>query len=430
MKVKELFKFPIERKIESVVKVNDEDAEKVRQEMEEYVVTNALEIHYDNILEKILDSKEQPTRDIGVWLSGFFGSGKSLFMKNLSYILEGKKIGSKTASEIFLTKLENSMTKANLSTINGSMKIRPILFEIKSQEDQMNPDSIVEILYRQFNKSFGFSEQVWIAELEKELIDANKYEEFKNEIKKETNMEWIDFRTKTLRLKPVLYKTLKNIYPGVYDTDEKIKESIASFEKISLTPEKFAEKIKEFVDKNLSAKEKLIFFIDEMGMFVGDNSEKLLELQSIVENVGVKSNGKIWIVVTAQEKLDEVIEGVKRKKVEFAKISDRFNMRITLTSENIDMVVKERILKKKDSAIKELTDKYHKIAGKINNDINFRDWARAKLIPKLDDKSFVETYPFLPYQLKVIPEIFNNIRSKGAGYTKLSGRERSMLGAV
>lgn len=430
MKIKELFKFPIERNIEPVVKVNDEDIEKVQQEIEEYVVTPALEKHYDQIFEKILDSKEQPTQNIGVWLSGFFGSGKSLFAKMLSYTLEGKKIGSRTASEIFLTKLENSMTKANLSTINSSLKIKSILFEIKSQEDQMNPDSITEILYRQFNKAFGFSEQVWIAELEKELTEANKYEEFKNEIKKETGLEWNEFRIKTLRLKPILYKVLKKIYPGVYENDEKIKESISGFEKLSLTPEIFSEKIKEYVNTKMSSKEKLFFIIDEMSQYVGDNSDKLLELQSIIENLGSKCKGRVWVIVTAQEKIDDVIEGVKRKKVEFAKISDRFSIRLTLTSENIDQVVKERILKKKDVAIDELKDRFSKKAGKLNNDINFRDWARAQLMPKLDEQSFVETYPFLPYQLKIIPEIFNNIRSKGAGYTKLSGRERSMLGAV
>jgi len=430
MKVKELFKFQVERTIEPVVKVSDEDLEKVQQEIEEYVVTPALEKHYDQIFEQILNSKEQPTQNIGVWLSGFFGSGKSLFAKMLSYTLEGKKIGSRTATDIFLTKLETSMTKANLSTINSSIKIKSILFEIKSQEDQMNRDSITEILYRQFNKSLGLSEQVWIAELEKELIQGNKYEEFKNEIKKETEIEWKEFRTKTLRLKPILYKVLRKIYPQVYDSDEKIKESISGFEQLALTPEVFSEKIKEYVNSGMFSKGKLFFIIDEMSQYVGDNSDKLLELQSIIENLGTKCKGKVWVIVTAQEKIDEVIEGVKRKKVEFAKISDRFSIRITLTSENIDQVVKERILKKKDSVIDELKDRYSKKAGKLNNDINFKDWARAQLIPKLDEHSFIETYPFLPYQLQIIPDIFNNIRSKGAGYTKLSGRERSMLGAV
>ena len=69
-----------------------------------------------------------------------------------------------------------------------------------------------------------------------------------NEIKKETSVEWTEFRTKTLRLKPVLYKVLKNIYPGVYESDEKIKESISDFEKLSLTPELFSEKIKDYVN--------------------------------------------------------------------------------------------------------------------------------------------------------------------------------------
>lgn len=428
--ITEMLKFPIERSIQSIVKVSEEDYEIIKQELEEYIVTEKLEKEFNRIFELLLNAKNITTQDIGIWISGFFGSGKSLFLKILAYILSNKKIGNKTALEIFLPKLENSMTKANLSTITSSIKIIDVLFEIKSQENQMNPDSITEILYRQFNKKFGYSEIVWIAELEKELEKDNKYEEFKNLIKKETGKEWEELRNQVLRLKPTLYKTLPKIYPELYENEEKVKETLEGFEKINLTPEKFAQKVKEYIDANFEKDQILLFFIDEVGMFVLDNSKKLQELQIIVEQLGEKCKGKTWVAVTAQEKLDEVIDRVRLKKLEFAKISDRFHTKIVLTSENIDQVVKERLLKKNEKGAEELKKIFKNKEGKLKNDINLKDWARSETITPIDEKNFIESYPFLPYQINITPDIFNGIRNKGGGFSKLSGRERSMLGAI
>ncbi|MBC8457595.1 MAG: BREX system P-loop protein BrxC [Deltaproteobacteria bacterium] len=173
---------------------------------------------------------------------------------------------------------------------------------------------------------------------------------------------------------------------------------------------------------------RLVFIIDEMGQFIGDDSQKLLELQSIVEQFAVKGKGKLWLIVTAQERLDEIIEGVKQKRADFVKIGDRFHSKLELTSENIEKVIEERMLKKRETHKPSLLSYYKEHAGAIGNIATLQDANRQ--LPTCDADNFLKTYPLMPAQLDIIPDIFRALRSAGQRFTPLSGSERSLLGVV
>ncbi|MFB6088940.1 MAG: BREX system P-loop protein BrxC, partial [Candidatus Aenigmatarchaeota archaeon] len=433
MKIRNIFKQDITRNINGIIKVEDRKVKEVAQELSEYVLTDELEKQYENFFEKYYETFGQETQDIGVWVSGFFGSGKSQLVKNLGYLLENKELGQKFSSERFLEKVEDSFLEANIRKTVKDINTQVLMFDIKSQEDQLHSGksnkgtTITEIVFRKINEQQGYSKIPWIALLERELKERNKFDEFKSCIKGISDKEWKDQRNNTLSVAGNIKKALVEI--DVEDNKEDAKDTIDGFKNDrSLTPEDLAEIITNRVES--SDQDRFTLIMDEVGQYVGADDDKLQELQSIVEQFGEKGNGNIWIIVTAQSKLSDIISGVKRKKDIFKKISDRFETKINLDSTNIRKVVNERILDKKVEAQKELDGLYSEKSGTLRN--KFRIEADRHL-EKLDQDSFSITYPFLPYQLDLIPEILGNIRSSGGISTtakQITGRERNMIKIV
>ena len=225
-KIKELFKYSVERNIEGVVKVEDEDLNRVSQELDEYVLTPAIEKFYYEILEKYLACRQTETDKIGIWISGFFGSGKSHFTKILGYILENKRFGEFTASDKFLRRTEDKLIQANLKAVNNFLPTMVVMFQIKAQEDQLNPESISEIVLRQFHKKLGYSEVPWIAELEKTLEREDKIASFKEIIKKDVGKDWIDARKDYLFIRGDIARTLQKIFPQKYQSIEQAEKGL------------------------------------------------------------------------------------------------------------------------------------------------------------------------------------------------------------
>ena len=101
MNIAELFAKDINRSINGVIKVGQQDDTNIRQELEEYVVTEELKKHFYTFFGRFAESIESPTDQMGVWISGFFGSGKSHFLKILSYLLENRSVGNNRALDDF-----------------------------------------------------------------------------------------------------------------------------------------------------------------------------------------------------------------------------------------------------------------------------------------------------------------------------------------
>ena len=81
MKIRTMFKDDIEREINGVIKVNQNEESVIEQEVREYVVTNELRGHFEKFFSNYNKSFSAPVENIGVWIQGFFGSGKSHFLK-------------------------------------------------------------------------------------------------------------------------------------------------------------------------------------------------------------------------------------------------------------------------------------------------------------------------------------------------------------
>jgi len=428
MKIEEIFRLAIDRSINKVVKVSQEDEDIVRQELEEYILTSSLEDNYREILENIRETEDAGAEEVGIWISGFFGSGKSHFMKILGYLLENNKLPDGSYPiEKFKQRTHDEMLKGIVDKVDSLFDSEVLMFQIGSKENKREADSITEIVLREFNRKRGFSATPWVAEIEKSLKKEGYYQDFKEKIKENRGESWKLVRTEAAFVRKVIEKTLVEVVPD-FETKEDAKNAIRDAEDdLIINPENLAKEINNYIKQQNSGKNKRFFvFLDEISQFIGDDKEKLLELQSITEEFKRVGNGKIWLGVTSQEELKELVPGILAMEKEVSKVMDRFPHRVNLTPEEIDKIVRERVLKKKESAHKELMELFDNNEGLLSSSYKIDSSRKLK---EVNENNFTECYPFLPYQIDILPSIFGGLRGE-VEESQITGRERTMIGVI
>ena len=197
MQIKDMFVKDIERTISGVIKVGQDEKENIKQELEEYVVTKEIRKHLGKFYNNYLKSIDKPTDKIGVWISGFFGSGKSHFLKILSYLLENKIVDGKEAIEYFNDKIEDPNFLGDMKRA-GEVETDVILFNIDAKSPmsgKTNEETLLKIFLKMFHNHQGFyGENPGIAYMEKYLISEGNYEKYKEEFKKSSGHEWEERR--------------------------------------------------------------------------------------------------------------------------------------------------------------------------------------------------------------------------------------------
>jgi hypothetical protein len=423
MKLKDMFKKPIDRDIRGVIKVGQKEEENIRQELEEYVVTNELQKHFRDFFSVYSKGISGNTDDMGVWISGFFGSGKSHLLKILSYLLSDREINGKKAIDYFLedNKIKDEMVIADMKRACQT-STDSILFNIDSKSDSAGnkgKDDILKVFLKVFNEMQGFSPIPHLADLERELAENNKYEEFKEKFREINQKEWIEERHKFNFIRTKVVKALEEI--GFMNEVEAKDWLEISKKDYSISIENFSKMVNKYI-KAKGNNHHVVFFVDEIGQYIGENTDLMLNLQTVTEDLGIHCKGKAWVVVTSQQAIDSI---TKVKGNDFSKIQGRFKTRISLTSTDVSEVIKKRILDKNEYANTELSMVYDEKESIIKNLILFDDNAEKKMYEnKLD---FQEVYPFIPYQFQILSHVLTSIREYGASGKHLSEGERSML---
>lgn len=424
MIIRNMFQEDINRQINGVIKVDQSSADVTRQEVKEYVITKELKKHFIQFFDYYDEAFSTPTADIGVWISGFFGSGKSHFLKMLSYILENKEIDCRKTVEYFRDKFTDD--PATFMLIDKATKnlTETILFNIDI-EGSINKDktAVLRVFAKMFYNHLGFyGENLKVAKLEQFIAKQGKTEEFRRVFKEKNGEEWIEARDAFAFFEDDVVATLTEVLGmsetaahNWFDGTETTEMSIAQL----------VSEIKDYVrtkPKNF----RLLFMIDEVGQYIGTDTDLLLNLQSLVEKIGSECNGSVWIVCTGQEAIDEII---RVRENEFSRIQARFKNRLSLTSSSVDEVVQKRILKKKDSVVPDLETLYARNDSVLRNLFTFTD-SVLDIKGYSGPNDFVANYPLVPYQFILMQRVFNEIRKHGNAGKHQSNGERTMLSAA
>ena len=420
MQIKEMFKGDIERKINGVVQVEQEKEDVIKQEVKEYVVTSELKKHYTQFFNEYSESFSEPTDNVGVWITGFFGSGKSHFLKMLSYLLENKEVDGKKTADYFREKFDDELSFMNIQKC-VEVPTETILFNIDVESSGQKDDTaVLRVFSKVFYDHLGFyGNDLKLAKLEQYISKIGKMDAFKEAFENINGEPWVDTRSNFSFFEDDIIDAL--VETGIM-SQTNAEHWFDGSESYDISIAQLVDEIKEYVDTK-PKDFRLLFMIDEVGQYIGTNTSMLLNLQSLIEKLGSVCRGKVWIVATGQEALDEMI---KVRTDEFSRIMARFAIRLSLTSSSVGEVIEKRLLTKTDEANTVLDNVYENNENVLSNLFTF-DTEVKDLKGYSSEDEFARVFPFVPYQFIIMQKVFNEIRKHGHAGKHQSSGERSML---
>ncbi|WP_284035628.1 BREX system P-loop protein BrxC [Neobacillus sp. 114] len=422
--IKELFKKKIDREIQGVVQAGQRDERVIEEELEEYVMTKEISENMAYFFKNYAYSFEHQTTKMGVWISGFFGSGKSHFLKILSYLLNNETVYGKRAVDFFKEKTED-LELLQILQQSANFDSHAILFNVdsKSASGKKEKATIVEVFLKVFNEYLGFSSTPWIANLERQLAEEGVYQQFVECFEEIDRTKWADSRARVLFKKKSFVEALSQL-GYTKDTAEAVLN--AANKNFNISSDEFAQLVAQHV-KSQEENYRLTFLVDEIGQYIGDDSDLMLNLQTITEDLGNYCQGKVWVIVTSQEQIDAV---TKLKGTEnFSKIQGRFATKIHLTSSNTDEVIKRRLLEKTPATEDRLKIDFDQVGQSLNNTLTFEKDKSVLPNGYKNADDYAAIYPFVPYQVELLQRVFNKVRRQGEAGAHLSQGERSLLNA-
>lgn len=420
MKLQTMFQKDINRDINGVIKVAQDDTASLRQELEEYIITRELRRHFRTFFDHYTDAIRQPTDKIGVWISGFFGSGKSHFLKMLSYLLTNREVAGKKALEYFADKFDDPTMYADAVKCT-TVPTESILFNIDI-EGPVNKDktAVLRVFAKVFYDHCGFyGDDLKVARLERFVEKQGKTAAFQAAFQEVNGETWEESRSAFAFFEDDIVEVLQSVL-GM--SEQAARNWFNGEETNELSISQLVDDIEAYVEGR-GKDFRLLFMVDEVGQYIGDDGSLMINLQSIVEELGSRCRGKVWVMVTSQEAIDSV---VKIAGDDFSKIQGRFNTRLSLSSSSVDEVIKKRVLAKTQEADQLLRMVYDKEQAALKNLFTFTDTVMdIKGFP--GGEEFAASFPFVPYQFIIIQKVLAEIRKHGNSGKHLSGGERSML---
>jgi hypothetical protein len=423
MTLKTIFTKPVDRPIEGVIKADDEAS--LRLEIEEYVMTDEVAKRLDSFL----DAYNNYEGANGVWISGFFGSGKSHLLKILALVLENRHINGVSALDLFLPKCGDEILGADLKRA-VAIPSKSILFNIDQKADVISKtqiDALLAVFVKVFDEMCGYyGKQGHIAQFERDLDSRGFYETFKSVYESIAGRAWQKGREQAL----LEGKNIAKAYAQVTGGDEAsaigILDKYRSQYRVSI--EDFAQQVHSFIESQAPGF-RLNFFVDEVGQYIAENVKLMTNLQTIAESLATKSRGRAWVIVTAQEDMGTVIgEMGNQQGNDFSKIQARFSNRMKLTSADVAEVIQKRLLLKTEEGVRLLSDIYHEQSNNFKTLFDFADGSQTYRNYQ-DRDHFIHSYPFIPYQFALFQSAIQNLSLHNAFEGKHSSvGERSMLG--
>ena len=423
MSLREIFQKPVDRNIEGVIKADDDAS--LRLELDEYVITNEVEKRLD----AFLDAYNNYQGANGVWVSGFFGSGKSHLLKMLALVLENRKVEGESALDFFLSKPTFKDNEILLGDLKKAVSTpsKSILFNIDQKADVISKtqlDALLAVFVKVFDEECGYyGKQPYIAEFERDLDTDGLLDAFKNKFREVSSKDWEWARQRTKRMT----SQIDEVYNAV--TGQSVSDILDKYRSdYRLSIEDFAEQVQSYIDRE-GPEFRLNFFVDEVGQYVAENVKLMTNLQTIAESLATKCRGRSWIIVTAQEDMNSVVgEMGKQESNDFSKIMARFANRMKLTSQDVAEVIQKRLLLKNEGGVSQLSELYYEQSNNFKTLFDFADGSQTYRNFQ-DREHFIHGYPFIPYQFSLFQAAIQNLSLHSAFEGKHSSvGERSMLG--
>lgn len=421
MKIDQLFRRDIFRRIEEVVKVDMTDPDVVAAELDEYVATDHIVDEMKYVLNEYQESINTPNQSCTVWVSGFFGSGKSSWAKMIGFLLENSVVDDLTTVDRFFARTHAPDVKALLATIHTQAPTLTVLLNLATGADVVGrqDDSVVFPVYRALLKKLGYASNILLAELEITLERDGLLPTFVDKFAELHGRSWIDRRF-TVLARNEASRVLHELDPQTYSSPDSWARSATQPD---LDANWFADRAIELLERRGNGSKRLCFVVDEAGQYVARSIQRMLDLGGLAESFQ-KKLGKLWLVVTSQERLNDVVDSLEARQVELARAQARFPLRVDLLPEDIEEVTSKRVLDKTEAGRAEVEAQVERSWHQFSAHTQLNSPTRAKS-PSRDE--VVRLYPLVPYQIQLLIDAVSARRAQGGASPTISGSARTII---
>ncbi|MFU0842378.1 MAG: hypothetical protein ACFWTZ_07220 [Burkholderia sp.] len=399
----------VERIIQKVIDYQHSDPEKIASEMKEYIVTRHIENSIDRFLDWVDASVGQGGGgEIGVWVSGFYGSGKSSFTKYLGYALDSQNSGfeGRSFTDRLAEQIESVTVRQHLKTLVKRLRPAVVMLDLATHNYGSNIADVSEILYRYVLGWAGYSDiDLQIADFEM-TVDRDGRREELLERSREYGKDWLKVHNRSVIARNLASKLNAEMYGEPLDFSN--KSGVLSIE----------ERVKRIIEivRHKTHCEYIFFILDEVGQHIGAHLSAIEDMQGLVQNMRTVGEGKVFLMATAQQTLTESDSRAAFNSPYLFKLKGRFPLSITLESSDIEEICWRRLLRKSASGEEELTQLFKRVGSGLKVKTKL---ANAKLFEgSLNESNFASLYPFLPSHFKILLSVLGTL-SKGEGGTGL-----------
>lgn len=442
MRIRDLLKRDLSQKIEEIIQLDQADEHAVYAEITEYVATDSIKRQYGDLLEAINLSRTQPTSGVGVWVSGFFGSGKSSFAKNLGYVLSNPEVLGHRAADLFKAQVDDPNLNYLIDIINLNMPAEVVMFDVQKDKSQAGHGSlsISPFVYRVLLRHLGYAEDFDLAELEISLEAEDRLDNFIERFNRRyaaenPRDEWVRRGRKSGEKWSRASAILHDMDPDTYPSPDSYAKSLRQ-DWVQVTPRLLVDRAFELTERRRPGKA-LFFIIDEVGQYVAYSQERLEDLRAVIELFGTEGRNRVrarrapaqaWFIVTAQERLDEVTSAIgDDRRVLIAKVRDRFGHEVDLSPADVREVASRRVLSKKPEGEQDLRKLFEANEGKLNAACRLERTSRAS---EITEQGFVDFYPYLPHYINLSIDIMAGIRLQPGAMRHIGGSNRTIISQV
>lgn len=440
MLIADTFNTRIQDRIEPVVKVSDHRPAVMLAELENLVITRQWEQYIRTALDAYTEAADrEDEQGIGIWISGFFGSGKSLLIKALGVLLQGGTLEGKSVHAVFLSRIATDspdrpdierylkvlQRKLTTSYVGGN------LHAMQSASD----DPLALVAFKLFANQRGYTKNWPLAwAVEYQLDSRGLHEAFRERVCQLTGMgleDWEEVAADAEFYSDHLYRAAAEVLPDHFrEGVEAVSRAVTNAAQNGITPNQLIERFRRWCERQDAngKRHKLLLQLDEMGQWIasGNTNARTMQVQALAEQAAEQGAGRIWLAVTAHGDIQALQHSVQQEQ--YAKINQRFDLKFKLSNEDISRVVEERLLRKTQAARVYLKERFEGRSGELTDIGSITYTQRTYPIPT--PTSFALFYPYLPWTVAVIPDVVKGIAQAAGRDEALTGSNRTMIGVV
>lgn len=422
MRIAEIFRHDIHRDIPEVIKVDFDEEEVVASEIDEYVVTSHIARNFDFLLDHYQETILNPDEGTTVWVSGFFGSGKSSFAKIFGYLLANPTVVGKSVKDRFLARVNAPTIDALLNTILETTATHAVFVDMSTGTNvARDGESVVLPLYRALLESLGYSRNILLAELEFDLEGDGELEAFIEAFSKIPSSRGLwEHRRNVGLARAEASHAMHLLRPDTFPHADSWSTSAAD---PIIDSNWFADRAIELLSRRGGDLRRIAFVVDEVGQYVSRSVQRIQDLQGLAEAVQ-KKRGPLWLVVTSQERLEDVVDSLEGRRVELARVQARFPLRVDLLPADIDEVAGKRVLDKSAKGEQAVRTSFTPSRNKLTTNVRLDSPTRAD---DFAEEEFVRLYPMLPYQIELLIDSVSARRAQGGNVPMLGGSNRTII---